>query len=105
MAAMSVICLIQRLPLLQGAASRLAELEYLLLGPSAAAAAAAPAADAPGGGAEGKVRALWVWDLSQDLSVGLDTPALRDRCVWKSMQWRFSGGVAVEEVSDGPHCS
>lgn len=72
--------LLPLLPLLQNGASRLAELEYFFLGGEGRPPAAAPATAGSSGGsydAEAKVKALWVWDLSQDLAAVTDDPALR----------------------------
>ena len=77
---------------LQGGAARLAELEYFFNGQAASTAqASAPAAarsgtlrtlsSGPGYDAEAKVRALWVWDLSQDLPAVLDDASLLNRWV------------------------
>ena len=53
---------------LQAGASRLAELEYFLPGGAPSARSGKLGAGA-GYDAEAKVRALWVWDLSADLSL------------------------------------
>lgn len=72
-------------PLAQAGAARLAELEYFFLGAQAPLAngrnaGAAASLDGAGGyDAEAKVKALWVWDLSQDLAAATSDPALRSK--------------------------
>ena len=72
----------------QGGAARLAELEYFFLkeAPAGSFSQRAPASGSTSGGGggggydpEAKVKALWVWDLSQDLSGVFDDPALRHK--------------------------
>lgn len=81
------VTLVPGLPLPQAGAARLTELEYLFPGgqvPTADSRAAGGACVPDGTGrcyAEAKVKALWVWDLSQDLAAATSDPALRTRRV------------------------
>lgn len=54
-------------PLLQSGTARLAELEYFFPG-DAPSSRSGTLGSGAGYDAEAKVKALWVWDLSQDLS-------------------------------------
>jgi hypothetical protein len=72
---------------LQAAAARLAELEYFAASDAGGAASVNARAATQGYDAEAKVQALWVWDLSQDLSTDSEADApVRPRRAWRLLR-------------------
>lgn len=71
---------------------RLAELEYFLPG-DAPSARSGTLGEGAGYDAEAKVKALWVWDLSQDLSV--TPPEAASRRAWRLTRALAEGAASL----------